>query len=798
MNRSITRGLCVCLSVVALASCQDYDAGFDQVQVAYETQFKKVFGPVDPNHDWNLSERCSVNVTPGSSSDIKIYAKIGDQYRLVADYEDVVDAKELFFDAIDGTSEVMVSDGRSAQYVQVGGSVSFAGTRTIETGTSHGVTISESSTYWEFNEDIATAFKQVCPEGQGNSTRVTCNYTLVSNGSFTIYPVYFYTGSWSELGVYYKDGAGDLQLVKFYTMKHGDDFQYYNSSENAWSNYTTSVQQCDNVANHGTDTNDKKRFRSKGITINMPAGTVFGMYIKVLTNGETPLGSDAWINYSETELNVASRTTKMLGNVDGVALSGFYTVGSRTYFSFEDWNGDNDLNDMVFMFDGSNIPTPVDNTAAEWIVACEDLNVTGSFDDEDFNDIVLKVSHGSYKGTGYTTMNVTPLAAVGTYRSDIYVNETKLGEIHELVSPGVSPVSTNLYAVINGETIGTPGPSITVACESGFSLDAYIPGSYNSTATGQPTTQMGGIKIKSYRSAEDSSAEDAKTIAPNAQRGTAGAMFCIPASWTDANHVKHTWCWPKETTNIASAYPSFTSWVSNMSANTDWYKSTPVAGTTVTGAYSTSEQPSAPGGGSSLNDIVCLSASTTSVSLSAGGDAVIVTLTSGSDGSYSLVSGNTDLFSATLDGATITLTPGSIEGSGSVVVSQAASSDGTYGTQTLTISVSVGPGLLNLTLEAQSTINWGESHYYKISVSDDSYLVAGAVIEFVHSSGYSDVCLTGTSTTWAQVGKSDGNYKDGKVTLTAEQASSIKENGGFYAIVWNGDITSIKMAKPNN
>lgn len=706
---------------LSLSGCQDEDFGYTADQIAYEKLFVSAFGKIDPNHDWNLAEQGQVSVTPGSSSNIKIYAKIGEQYQLVADYADVQGTQNLKFDAIDGTKEVMVSDGHYAEVVPVGGSINFgSATRATITGTQYGVTVSNTSDYIYFTDDLAKAYNDVCPEGKNNANKVTSNFTLVSNGPFTIYPVYFKTSSNSNIGVYYRDADDNLITVDFYRMKEGDDFQYWCPTASyadgnpvpGWKDFQTFDQSADAPQASGSSTSiggvENIKYRSKGITIDMPKGTVFGLYMYVHTNaGVEFTDASAWYNYSETALNTMDRfhgSEKLMNNADNLALAGFYTVGNCTYFSFEDWNPDQDLNDMVFMFDGSNIPTPVDNTATEWLVACEDLNVTGSFDDEDFNDIVFKVSHGQYNGSGYTTMQFTPLAAVGTYRSDIYANngseDVFIGEIHELVKPGTRPVSTNLYDVINGETVGDAGPSITLPCDANFSMDAYIPGNYTSSSSEYAQTKMGGFTIRSYRDATDASAEDAKVIAPNDRRGTAGAMFCIPASWTDANSIRYTWKWPKETTNIALVYPSFTSWVSDMSSNTDWYKAVPTTGKHVTGAYTIAETTTVETG-EPLNSqsFIPLSSSPAKVLLNTiegeGDQEIVVSLTSGSQGTFTIVSGTNAgsdgafTYSENLEHGKITITAVAA-GTGNIVVRQEA--EGKYGVQTLTIPVEVTSG----------------------------------------------------------------------------------------------------------
>lgn len=58
MNKTLTRGLFACLSLAALASCQDHDFGYTTADVRkglYAKDFEKAFGKVDPNQDWSMA-----------------------------------------------------------------------------------------------------------------------------------------------------------------------------------------------------------------------------------------------------------------------------------------------------------------------------------------------------------------------------------------------------------------------------------------------------------------------------------------------------------------------------------------------------------------------------------------------------------------------------------------------------------------------------------------------------------------------------------------------------------------------
>lgn len=217
MTRSTFRGLCVCLSAVALASCQDYDGGFTESQIkeaAYAKKFVKAFGEVDPNQDWNLATRASVTVSNANDAEVKIYAKTDGVYKIVADYTEVNGTQELGFDMLETVTELLVTNGSESYYVKPGESVSFGtATRAIFSETADGiskagVTIGD---YVEFDADkyvgaVTKTGTGILPEEEPNLGKVVQNFSYISNGPFTIHPIYWQSSSSHVLGVYWKEG----------------------------------------------------------------------------------------------------------------------------------------------------------------------------------------------------------------------------------------------------------------------------------------------------------------------------------------------------------------------------------------------------------------------------------------------------------------------------------------------------------------------------------------------------------------------------------------------------------------
>lgn len=215
---------------LAVAGCSDYDNGYSEQAIKFAQDFRKTFGDIDPEQDWNLAERGTVTVSTMKESEVKIYALTGDEYTIVGDYEGVKGTRMLGFDMVEGTKEIVVTDGATAQKTVPGGVVTFGGTRTVHDGTHDGVTITKLTgdveingetfpQYRTYTNDEVQGMLATVPQGQNNIAKVTSDFTYVSTGSFIIYPFYWYTGSENTLGVYYTDANGNYHEVDIYESK---------------------------------------------------------------------------------------------------------------------------------------------------------------------------------------------------------------------------------------------------------------------------------------------------------------------------------------------------------------------------------------------------------------------------------------------------------------------------------------------------------------------------------------------------------------------------------------------------
>ena len=222
---------------LAVAGCSDYDNGYSEQAIKFAQDFRKTFGDIDPEQDWNLAERGTVTVSTMKESEVKIYAKMGDEYAIVGDYQGVKGTQMLGFDMVEGTKSILVTDGATAQKTVPGGVVTFGGTRfTVHEGTREGVTVSRFTNETEINgktypaqktpteNEIKTVLEKV-PEYAPNLNNVTCNFQYVSTGSFVLYPYYWNTSSINTLGVYYTDANNQYHEVDIYTL-NGEESGY--------------------------------------------------------------------------------------------------------------------------------------------------------------------------------------------------------------------------------------------------------------------------------------------------------------------------------------------------------------------------------------------------------------------------------------------------------------------------------------------------------------------------------------------------------------------------------------------
>ena len=333
--------------------------------------------------------------------------------------------------------------------------------------------------------------------------------------------------------------------------------------------------------------------RGKGIRVDIPENTTFGMYLKKTETGENG-NTHSYTFYSESEKNdynkVGSGVTVAV-NADGNGKTKIKQPGTnpcyastfkmpvtqdgddKMFLGFEDWpniydNSDFDLNDVVFAF------------ADKWLLACEDLG--GSFD-IDYNDVVFSVEHIS----GQNKAKLTPLAAGGTLASYIYFqdpqgNRDKLfGEIHQLF--GAEPVESGEFEIVNARSrYEKIAPTIEFDVAENWTLAYYSTGETGGTNYGG-AVNMGGFEIRTLKSG-------ASKIQPSTlDRGdNVPYILCLPYSYKHFNYNRANpeagkktvcvWAWPTELTTICNEngtsgpYKDFAGWVKDKNINTDWYK----------------------------------------------------------------------------------------------------------------------------------------------------------------------------------------------------------------------------------
>lgn len=588
MNKTI-KFLPLVAATAALAGCQDYDLGFDAKEIAYKHNFEKAFGQINPEQDFNLATRASVSVTVDRPSQVKIYAKYGRNYKLVADYKEVTGTQVLGFDVVEGTTDIRVTDGSIAKETTVGGSVSFDASDMTRGFVTTGLSTPKDD-WFVMNHDLATAWVKIIPERGSRSTKygtnlgkVTQDFTYVSQGNFTMYPMFSWTSGNDQIGIYFTDKQGNYhEVIVMDNNFNNDNLQYRLTTEaegtwNAPLGHQPSYGYQGNITDDGTHTLDNiAEVRGKGVTISLPPGTVFGMFL-FHSNSEKKFYSESNLNedvsVTETRNTAISEGTEgaytITNNMNKKAChaSSFYcTVDGKEYqfLGFEDWDNmannqgesDFDLNDFMILFDGV-LPSVNDQETPGWVLAYEDL---GNTFDWDFNDIVAKVQYVS--GQDYATF--TPLAAVGTlnsyvkYKGEYITKDKTTSEIHAMMGA----TDNAPHAIINGYSKGNPGKSVTFEVEKTFSM----------TVLGD-VADMGGLTLEVEKVADDPE----PAVIAYAGEGITPEVICLPEFWydnDDAPRYRSEWAWPTEHSSIKYVYPKFSAWVSSKEDN-GWYKDEP-------------------------------------------------------------------------------------------------------------------------------------------------------------------------------------------------------------------------------
>lgn len=577
-------------------SCNDYNPlGEDLAHFQYRKEFVKAFGDIDPNHTWNFAEQQAVFVSPGSSQDVKIYAKTDGVYTLAGSFTGIDHAQWMHVDVVAGTTELMVVNGNRTMQTVVGGEVDFSSTRALPYSVD-GVTIrNNDGTTWRYltiDAAKATEYERLLPAGQDNRGRLTEDFLYVSDGPFILHPQSW--GAWApdKVGIYYYDNSGNKHEVEVFEIRGGVDVLAYSNGTSDWQANTDNISYYkfaeyngERLRGGGDKDNNCHKETSKGFYVDIPVGMTFGIYVQ-----------NPWEN------NRKMYSEKVYNTVDGSSHAVTFTMDGDLYIGMEDddTQSDNDLNDIIVCIKGApNIPTTLDQEVTSWVLCYEDL---GNTFDIDYNDVVIGVTNAVDN-----KVTVTPLAAGGTLASYVFYNDTPVGspntdeddgEIHGMF--GFPKAKSGEYAPINVKandvTSFDTGIKRQVTVGNNFTLSSFEVGGADATPNTRPA--MGGFNVKVVPAGEESTAhkatKDGQTIAPSTEKYIASGnnipyVFCVPYRWTQSDGTYAYYRWSNElvpmTTSYSTANKSFANWVSNKVDATDWYKNPDIYTTTSAHAH---------------------------------------------------------------------------------------------------------------------------------------------------------------------------------------------------------------------
>ena len=506
----------------------------DRAIEAYNEDFASVFGDTDPLHTWKMVDEKTVEVNVEKPSRVKIYVKVGDTYRLAADYENVLGTRTLAFDAPMGCEDIHVTVDGAPIY----GADSRAESRADVSP------VTKTNEFKNFTYGQITTFHndgQTLPEKQNNTSKLTSTgCRIISNGEpYRFYPIYWGGIFYHTYGLYYYDANKVRHEFDFYDHKVTDCLQYKDAND-AWQNLTADYAYDYFFPKSGSaPAYDESEvvLKSRCYTINLPAGTEFGFYVDITHKLEDGTERDRGRFYSDPELNDETQTNKPFS---AFAYLHQNNDTQTSYVTIEDYD-DSDYNDFIFLLEGQH--THVVDEPVKYMYAVEDL---GSTNDFDFNDIVFTVSH--VKGKENAT--VQPMAAGGIYPATIYFGTKSYGEIHSKFGVETNVMVNTKAGTTKNSMIKADPFLVKVGTEwshtaygesgNGFSVKVEIPNRKDKVVT-------------TYVPGEDAAPQ----------------MLVLAENWL----------WPTEKTRISDAYTDFGVWGANYK-NQTWVKS-PTSGLVV-------------------------------------------------------------------------------------------------------------------------------------------------------------------------------------------------------------------------
>lgn len=513
--------LVLATACLLMTSCVIDKREMVSAEEAYNKEFANVFGETDPNHTWMMVENQSVEVNLDKPSQVKIYVKAGDKYKLAGNYENVSGKQTLTFDAPMGCDDV---------YVTVDGAPMMGAGSRVQEEPGIDATVTATGAYKEFKLAEINQFKadnETLPERVDNRDKVTMDYRIkpeTGGGTYYFYPLFWNAMYYHTIGLYYYYNTGwstVLKTVEICQTKEGDCLQFKNSNgdwEDVESRYAY-----EGIYKQNYEDTDVV-LRSKGYIIHFPVlPEEFGFYVNVTHKNEDGSFTEIGTYYSNPELNEAGNSYSAFAYLEH---------GEDTYITLEDHKSDDfDYNDFIFMMEGKQVEH-IEEDPVEYIYAVEDL---GGSDDFDFNDVVFSVSHVS--GQPHATVQL--LAAGGTLPATMYFNETALGEVHAKFD-----VETN---VMVNTAEGTTKSNMKYS--KPFSVNVGTDWSHTAY-----TTEGNGFNVKVTK-------DDGVTVVTTPVPGEDDAPQILVLS--------ENWLWPTERTRINTAYPQFGEWGENYT-NTTW------------------------------------------------------------------------------------------------------------------------------------------------------------------------------------------------------------------------------------
>lgn len=374
---------------LAVAGCSDYDNGYSEQAIKFAQDFRKTFGDIDPEQDWNLAERQFVTVSTQTESEVKIYAKVDDAYAIVGDYEGIKGTRTLGYDVVEGTTEIIVSDGKEGIKTTANGVVVFGqGTRgTAWEGTTEGVKVTKLTGTTEINgvtypgsksptdAEIKNVLTKV-PEYQYNISNggIYSDFHYTSTGSFIIYPYYWNTSSINTVGIYYTDKNGEYHEVDIYTADGEVEYeetysQTTNKRPNDWGIKLNGSSNWETVPNGNFQMNDwstetdASGLRTPFIQYWKYAGNPLGTaQIEKTINARTFVPGQHYLVMIEARLMNESGNINETGSVTFYANDANIVMTSDAFNSHATYNGH------------SEIYSDMDGTKRMWVRCTPDSN----------------------------------------------------------------------------------------------------------------------------------------------------------------------------------------------------------------------------------------------------------------------------------------------------------------------------------------------------------------------------------------------------------------------------------------